>query len=83
MTGDFKNDLTDKVDDLSESQIGELFKWKNFYDTSYKFLGVLEGRFYDSNGKKTEYLLKLEQVNAKQGEVSFQYFVLLFTFGIF
>jgi len=58
------------VDDLSESQIGELFKWKNFYDTSYTFLGVLDGRFYNSNGQKTDYLLNLEQVNAKQGEVS-------------
>ena len=67
VTGDFKNDLNDKVDDLSQSQIRDLFNWKSFYAKSqYTHLGVLEGRFYDSEGQKTEYLIGLEKVNDNQ-----------------
>ncbi|CAF0705134.1 unnamed protein product [Brachionus calyciflorus] len=63
VTGDFKNDLNDQVDDLSNSQVKDLFNWKSFYDNSYTHLGVLDGRFYNSKGEKTENLLKLEKIN--------------------
>lgn len=69
VTGDFVNDLNDKVDDLTQAQISDLFNWKKFYDDNYKYIGVFDGRFYDSNGKKTDYLLKIEEVNNKQKEV--------------
>lgn len=61
VTGDFKNDLNDNLDGLSDSQISDIINWKQFYDTSYTFIGLLEGRFHNKNGEKTEYLLNVEK----------------------
>ena len=62
VTGDFKNDLNDRIDDLSEAQVADLFnKWKKFYEKTYTHVGHVVGAFYDANGAKTEQLLKAEK----------------------
>jgi hypothetical protein len=62
VTGDFKNDLNDKIDDLSQSQVADIFNWKKFYETTYTHVGYVIGNFYGSNGEKTEQLLKAEEL---------------------
>lgn len=62
-TGKFKDDLTDNIDDLSDSQIGDIFSWQESYEKNYKYVGKLEGRFYDTSGKPTEYLFKAQEAN--------------------
>ena len=69
VTGDFTNDLNDNLDGLSESQIGEIYRWKSFYDQTYDFIGILQGRFFDANGEKTNYLLEIEKLNQKNIQV--------------
>lgn len=69
MTGDFQNDLNDRIDDLSGSQIADLFNWKNFFDTTYTHVGYLIGRFYDKEGVKTEYYLNAEKMLNEQKKV--------------
>lgn len=66
VTGNFKDDLNDNVDDLSDSQIADLFNWKKTYDDGYVYQGVLNSRFYNSKGEKTEELLRLEKILEKQ-----------------
>lgn len=61
MTGNFKEDLNDNLDGLTDTQVAEIFNWKKFYDDSYTHLGVVEGRFYDSNGQKTAALIEAEE----------------------
>jgi hypothetical protein len=61
VTGDFKNDLNDQIDDLSDTQIADIFNWKKFYDETYTFVGLLEGRFYDRLGAPTAYLKQAEE----------------------
>ena len=70
ITGEFKNDLNDKVDDLQDAQIADLFNWKKFFDETYTHVGFVTGRFYDATGEKTEYLLNLDKVLEKQKHVS-------------
>lgn len=59
-TGDFKNDLNDKIDDLTDQQVAELFNWQSTYEKDYIYMGLLEGAFYDSKGEKTQTLLDAE-----------------------
>ncbi len=39
-------------------EIKAMVEWQTFYEDheSYKFVGVLEGDFYDSEGRPTQYL---------------------------
>jgi hypothetical protein len=62
VTGDFQNDLNDEILDLSESQIADIFNWKDFYDKTYDFVGLMIGKFYDERGAKTEYMIKAEKI---------------------
>lgn len=61
MTGNFKDDLNDDLDGLTDAQIGEIFNWRKFYEETYTHVGVVEGRFYDSKGQKTQALVDAEQ----------------------
>ena len=65
--------MNDLIDDLSESQIAELFKWKKFYEDTYTFVGLLEGSFFDSEGKKTQLLLDAELKYAEFEKVLYNY----------
>jgi len=69
VTGDFKNDLNDKVDDFVGSQLDDLFKWKKFFDGDYTHVGYLHGKFYTKKGAKTDFLLELEKKLEAQSEV--------------
>ena len=42
-----------------------------FYNTTYDFVGNLEGRFFDSSGEKTSYLLEIEKLNEKNNQVCY------------
>lgn len=56
VTGDFTEaGLTDDINDFDDEKMLSLSDWLNFYDKEYSLIGVVEGRFYDSNGKLTEY----------------------------
>ncbi|XP_055357943.1 neuferricin-like isoform X2 [Paramacrobiotus metropolitanus] len=83
LTGDFKNDLTDNLDDLPDSLFGQIETWADTYSKSadYKEVGVLCGEFYHcagtpDAGKPTEKLLHVYQMiekaksdEAKENEV--------------
>jgi hypothetical protein len=38
-------------------------EWRRFYEAheEYRFLGVLNGEYYDSEGKETPYLVKIKE----------------------
>jgi predicted heme/steroid binding protein len=56
VTGEFTEEgLTDDIDDFNDEKMLSLNDWLSFYDKDYKLIGVVEGRFYDSEGKLTEY----------------------------
>jgi hypothetical protein len=69
VTGKFKDDLTDDVDGLSESQIADLFNWQDFYEKNYKYIGKVNGRFYDADGVATPYLHRCEELLASHKQV--------------
>ncbi len=51
INGDFTEEgLIDDVSSLSPTQTLELIEWQQFYDKEYKYLGKLEGYFYDIKG---------------------------------
>ena len=57
ITGVFTEEETKKSTEvLSASQLSALDSWRKFYADSdkYKFVGLLEGRFYDKDGNPTE-----------------------------
>lgn len=74
ITGDFINEnAQDDVLDLSPSELLSLRDWSKFYETEYEFKGKLHGKYYDENGKKTQYWYELnkklnEAEKAKKGE---------------
>lgn len=65
VTGNFTHDLTDELDDLDDSLLGQVVTWKSFYKTSYPDLGRLEGNFYNSEGCPTQALKSIEERLAK------------------
>jgi hypothetical protein len=69
VTGKFDKDLNDIIDDLIDSQIGDIFDWQSFYDKSYKYIGKLIGRFYNADGKPTQYLEKAEEALSRHQKV--------------
>ncbi|XP_005094963.1 neuferricin-like [Aplysia californica] len=65
VTGEFnEKGLTDDISALSPSQIIGLEGWKSFYEKDYKFVGVVEGAFFDKDGSELpmmkEYRRKLD-----------------------
>lgn len=67
ITGDFEKDPSEDHDDddvlkhLKAQEIYSIHQWKQFYEKDYTFVGLLTGRFYGNDGKKTEYMDKVEQ----------------------
>lgn len=68
-TGKFSEDLNDDIDDLEPSQIADLFNWQEFFDKTYLFVGKLNGRFYDAEGKQKESFKNAESKRAKAQHV--------------
>lgn len=56
LTSDFENNATDDLDGLLPGECLGIEHWSNFYrdHAKYKFLGVLNGRFYDARGEPTD-----------------------------
>ena len=55
VTGQFDKDgLIDDISDFSSSQILSLEQWRTFYEKDYKLIGLVEGAFFDKNGKELE-----------------------------
>ncbi len=52
-----------KVIDIETHEIFAIEDWRAFYEThdDYKFLGVLEGDYYDKEGKATPYLMEIRE----------------------
>lgn len=63
ITGDFKNDLTDNLEGITNEQLAGLVRWQEFYHKEYTFVGHVHGAFYDASqgGKATQ---ELERVLA-------------------
>lgn len=69
ITGDFEkdpnaeqtNDDDDVLKRLKPQEIYSIFQWQQFYDKDYIFVGRLAGRFYGYDGRKTEYMQRVEQ----------------------
>uniref|UniRef100_T1JID8 Cytochrome b5 heme-binding domain-containing protein n=1 Tax=Strigamia maritima TaxID=126957 RepID=T1JID8_STRMM len=60
VTGDFSPEgLTDDITDFTPQQMLSLYNWLNFYETDYKYLGRIIGRYYDDTGRPTDALEKL------------------------
>jgi hypothetical protein len=45
---------TDNVDELTLDQIGVVQSYIDLYRKKYDFVGVLQGRFFDANGRPTK-----------------------------
>lgn len=61
VTGNFTHDLTDKLDDLDDTLLGQINTWISFYRTSYPNLGRVEGSFYNFEGCPTDALKLIEK----------------------
>ncbi|XP_077996339.1 neuferricin-like [Glandiceps talaboti] len=66
VTGDFsEKGLIDDISDFTPSQVLEVKSWLDFYHKDYRYVGKLQGRFYDENGNPTEELAKVQTLMAK------------------
>ncbi|XP_035895665.1 neuferricin homolog [Anopheles stephensi] len=57
VTGEFdeySSELSD-VSSLKETELQQLITWKEFYDKTYRYVGKLIGRYFDSAGQPTAY----------------------------
>ncbi|KAL4436400.1 hypothetical protein ABPG77_009962 [Micractinium sp. CCAP 211/92] len=66
VTGKFKEDLHDDVADFSQEQMQELARWRDFYakHKEYKYVGKVQGRFYDAAGNPTPLQQRVEAAAA-------------------
>jgi len=64
VTGDFKNDLTDDIADLRPEDIAAILQWRDFYEShkEYTFVGVVAGRFYNTQGEALPLLHDVEKI---------------------
>ncbi|GAU39163.1 hypothetical protein TSUD_147850 [Trifolium subterraneum] len=51
-----RDGLTDSLRGLSSTEVKSVVDWRDFYLRSYKYVGKLVGRYYDSQGNPTKYL---------------------------
>jgi hypothetical protein len=54
---------------LEQRQIADVFNWQQFFDKTYTFAGLLNGRFYDENGQPKESLKNAEKFYGQAQEV--------------
>jgi hypothetical protein len=72
-TGELDVDgLVDYISDLKPKECAAIKSYYDFYAThkTYRHVGVLEGRFYDNKGQKTEEKLAYEQCAAEGEELN-------------
>ncbi len=62
VTGEFNEEgLIDDVTDLSHQDYLGLLDWVQFYHKDYEYVGKVVGRFYDEQGKETEYKKEVDR----------------------
>ncbi|XP_050691044.1 neuferricin-like [Eriocheir sinensis] len=62
VSGDFSEaGLVDDVSGLSGSDYIGLDEWVKFYDSDYKYIGKLIGRYYDKNGEPTPFYYETQK----------------------
>ena len=76
--GFFAGELTEEMKDKKAldyegHEIMAMYEWRTFYEEheEYQFVGVLDGDYYDSEGKETPYLVEVREkafVAKKQAE---------------
>ncbi|EDV95109.1 neuferricin homolog [Drosophila grimshawi] len=76
VSGQFEHydpETADDVLSLQPNNLIELDKWRQFYETEYKYVGRVIGRFYDETGKSTvyhqKYLALLEQAQLAKAQI--------------
>mmetsp|Transcript_4147 Transcript_4147/g.5621 ORF Transcript_4147/g.5621 Transcript_4147/m.5621 type:complete len:193 (-) Transcript_4147:603-1181(-) len=75
-TGDFSEKGGKKsLDEIEDKELGGIESWRKFYHEheTYEFIGVLEGIYYDKDGKPTDDLknlrVRIESAKKKRGEL--------------
>ncbi|CAG0901323.1 unnamed protein product, partial [Darwinula stevensoni] len=62
LTGDFSDGgLTDEVSGLTDEDYRALDEQADFYDSKYKYVGKVMGRYFDERGKMTAYGKQVER----------------------
>ncbi|KAH1214860.1 Membrane-associated progesterone-binding protein 4 [Glycine max] len=71
VSGNFSGDgLTDSLRGLSSTEVVKsIVEWRDFYHKSYKYVGKLVGRYYDSQGNPTKYLKGVEAKAARGAQL--------------
>lgn len=70
ISGNFTGDgLTDSLQGLSSTEVKSVVDWRDFYFRSYKYVGLLVGHYYDSQGKPTKYLKGVEAKAARGAQL--------------
>ncbi|TYI50119.1 hypothetical protein E1A91_D12G079700v1 [Gossypium mustelinum] len=64
-----RDGLTDSLRGLSSTEVHSVVGWRDFYFRSYKFVGRLVGRYYDSQGNPTKYLKGAEAKAARGAQL--------------
>nr|CAB3235070.1 neuferricin-like [Phallusia mammillata] len=71
VTGEFTDEgLTDNLDGLDPNLFLGFDEWSEFYESSYKYVGVVVGYFYDKNGQPTAEYTEVQKsiALAKEGK---------------
>lgn len=67
VTGDFKENVTDDVSSLTPTQLYQLSGWvTDTYHAKYVYKGLLDGYFYDSRGRETENMRRIQMLIAQE-----------------
>ncbi|KAA8526183.1 hypothetical protein F0562_008078 [Nyssa sinensis] len=70
ISGNFTGDgLTDSLRGLSSTEVKSVVEWRDFYFRTYTFVGMLVGRYYDSQGNPTKYLKGVEAKAARGAQL--------------
>ncbi|KAK7316515.1 hypothetical protein RJT34_00038 [Clitoria ternatea] len=70
VSGNFTGDgLTDSLRGLSSTEVKSIVEWRDFYYKTYKYVGKLVGRYYDSHGNPTKYLKGVEAKAARGAQL--------------
>ncbi|XP_028778115.1 membrane-associated progesterone-binding protein 4 [Neltuma alba] len=70
VSGNFTGEgLTDSLRGLSSTEVKSIVEWRNFYFKTYKYVGKVVGRYYDTQGHPTKYLKGVEAKAARGAQL--------------